>query len=42
MSPFFTDEGNDLRRLQRVIKVTRAAGGAGPDVDHGGAGLLTR
>jgi WS/DGAT/MGAT family acyltransferase len=25
MSPFFTDEGNDLRRLQRVIKVTRAA-----------------
>ncbi|MDH5173370.1 MAG: wax ester/triacylglycerol synthase family O-acyltransferase [Gammaproteobacteria bacterium] len=25
MSPFFTDEGDDLRRLQRVIKVTRAA-----------------
>lgn len=25
MSPFFTDEANDLRRLQRVIKVTRAA-----------------
>ena len=25
MSPFFTDEGDDLRRLRRVIKVTRAA-----------------
>ena len=25
MSPFFTDEANDLRRLRRVIKVTRAA-----------------
>lgn len=25
MSPFFTDERNDLRRLQRVIRVTRAA-----------------
>lgn len=25
MSPFFTDEANDRRRLQRVIKVTRAA-----------------
>lgn len=25
MSPFFTDEANDLRRLQRVIKVTSAA-----------------
>ncbi len=25
MSPFFTDEANDLRRLQRVIKVTAAA-----------------
>ena len=25
MSPFFTDEADDLRRLQRIIKVTRAA-----------------
>jgi len=25
MSPFFTDERSDLRRLKRVIKVTRAA-----------------
>ena len=25
MSPFFTDESDDRRRLQRVIKVTRAA-----------------
>ncbi|MCB1699441.1 MAG: wax ester/triacylglycerol synthase family O-acyltransferase [Halioglobus sp.] len=25
MSPFFTDEADDLRRLRRVIKVTRAA-----------------
>jgi WS/DGAT/MGAT family acyltransferase len=25
MSPFFTDERDDLRRLQRVIRVTRAA-----------------
>jgi diacylglycerol O-acyltransferase len=25
MSPFFTDEGDDLRRLQRVIRATRAA-----------------
>ncbi|PLW82350.1 hypothetical protein CWI75_11335 [Kineobactrum sediminis] len=25
LSPFFTDEANDLRRLQRVIKTTRAA-----------------
>lgn len=25
MSPFFTNEGNERRRLQRVIKVTRAA-----------------
>ena len=25
ISPFFTNESNDLRRLQRIIKVTRAA-----------------
>ncbi len=27
ISPYFTDEGNDLRRLQRVVKTTRRAKG---------------